>query len=180
METYKTFVDIGLVAKRSNMNWNRNEMMENAERFVGSFEKQRKEKQMELLIRAGVYDIDNPAIFTQLEKDFYGGRNSDKPKNVVAMIRLSKRMNRMHVKTPIDRTGANKMRADALKRKMQKLGGKKPKAEPKKVTSVTTSERKAPKEAAKSYNLGTVKKGHDGKNWVVKSAGTTKRWYRAT
>jgi hypothetical protein len=38
--------------------------------------------------------------------------------------------------------------------------------------------RKGPSVSAIDFNIGTVKKGEDGKMWVVKKAGKSRRWFR--
>ena len=169
MNTFKTFVNVGLISSRTDINWNMNNTMQNATRYIPSFASQTKAKKMELLILAGVYNINNPAVFDHLLQDFYApGSESQTPRKVVAMIRLGKALEKQQLKNklPIQRTQQDKMRADALKRKALKMTG-------------TAPTRKAPKEAAKFYNVGTVVNGMNGTNWIVKaSAKGTKRWVR--
>ena len=60
-----------------------------------------------------------------------------------------------------------------------KTSAKKAKSSAKKAkSSAKKSPRKGPIDSAKNHKIGTVKKGEDGKMWIVKKAGTYKRWQR--
>jgi len=52
------------------------------------------------------------------------------------------------------------------------------KAKPK-TRSSDLKKRKGPNTSATSFNLGTRKKGNDGKMWIVKRSGQSRRWVRA-
>jgi hypothetical protein len=45
-------------------------------------------------------------------------------------------------------------------------------------TSGKKGSRKSPIDSANDHKMGKVKKGEDGKMWVVKKAGNTQKWYR--
>ena len=46
------------------------------------------------------------------------------------------------------------------------------------VEIILKKSRKSPTESATTYRIGTIKKGNDGNDWVVKKSGKNQRWFR--
>lgn len=151
-----TFVNLGLISKRTDNNFNMSNMNVN----IPGFNKMTNKEKVFLLYKIGVYNFRNPNIGQQLRNDF-PKQNSHFSNDIIKQIA---RMSTRKIECAPSRvTASNK----SFIEKMRKLTMK----------QVKPSLRKVPKNVASSHAIGTIRKGLDGFNYIVaKTKGGQLRW----
>lgn len=168
MEVLKAFVETGLIMKRNDEDWSLEEV-ENVINIMPEYKKFSKKERMEFLVRAGVYNINNPNTPSLLLRDFYApGSNSSSPRKVMEALYKEKNAKQKATKktVAITRKPGESARMQTKAKAMQKK------------TKPATQVPRPPAARPASLPKGTMRKGQNGHTYKVAQRGQSCVWVR--